>query len=595
MIGNDFIITIKPTDLNIPNTSFIDFTNCEKILKDHYNIPEIKLLQLEIKNKDNKTLVNNIGYQAYDENKNVLNLSLCNDTNIKIFYLIKSNSSINISFISSFKDLNYDLFNINDPFFKDICIPYSYKKDDVVLKDRVSDFYQNYSVCDEGCTYNESNLELMIITCDCKVKENSTTNISSQELVKKDDVKKSSFFEIAKCYKLFFSWKDKMYNLGFIIFSILLLLHIPLLFFYFYKGIIDIKNYLSNEMIKYGYIKQDKNLTQVNNNNDINDKNKNLKKGKRKISKKKLKRKSKSSKKIKINSSPKHYKKNDKNIQNNNFINSNSSMNGMNISNNKIFIQINNVFKENKNINNNEIIKSNEKNQNSKSNTKIRKTGNKKKNKKRSKTSKISLMPTQGNLDNKSINNKKENNENSLVNLQLINININNRNYSQGNGFNHILNVYTFKEAIKNDMRSICRIYYIYLLAKQSIFYAFLFRSPLEVFSLRLLLLIFIFANDLALNALFYFDDKISEKYRYAKGLFLFAFSNNITVILLSTLISFIFWALFSKLNNATNSIRKVFRNEEEKMKNNKNYVVNTTRKEEIRKEIENILKNYKI
>ena len=144
-------------------------------------------------------------------------------------------------------------------------------------------------------------------------------------------------------------------------------------------------------------------------------------------------------------------------------------------------------------------------------------------------------------------------------------------------------------------MRSICRIYYIYLLAKQSIFYAFLFRSPLEVFSLRLLLLIFIFANDLALNALFYFDDKISEKYRYAKGLFLFAFSNNITVILLSTLISFIFWALFSKLNNATNSIRKVFRNEEEKMKNNKKYVVNTTRKEEIRKEIENILKNYKI
>ena len=27
----------------IPNTSFIDFTSCEKILKDHYNISEIKL------------------------------------------------------------------------------------------------------------------------------------------------------------------------------------------------------------------------------------------------------------------------------------------------------------------------------------------------------------------------------------------------------------------------------------------------------------------------------------------------------------------------------------------------------------------------
>ena len=281
-------------------------------------------------------------------------------------------------------------------------------------------------------------------------------------------------------------------------------------------------------------------------------------------------------------------------------INSNSSsMNRMNMSDNKIFVQINNIINENKNINNNEINKSTGINKKTKKNKKNGKMGNKRKSKKRSKSSKISLMPTQGNLDNQinnqNISNEKGNKKTSLINLQLININVNNRNYSQGDGSNHILNVYTFNEAIKNDMRSICRIYYIYLLAKQSIFYAFLFRSPLEVFSLRLLLLIFIFANDLALNALFYFDDKISEKYRYAKSLFLFAFSNNITVILLSTLISFIFWVLFAKLNNATNSIRKIFRTEEEKMNNDKKYVVSDNRKKEIQKEIENILKKYKI
>ena len=288
MVGKDFTTTIKPTDLNIPNTSFIDFSSCEKILRNHYNISEdriIKILQLEIMNDDDSSLINNIGYQAYDDNKNVLNLSLCNDTNIKIFYLIKSNSSINISFISSFRDLNYDLLNINDSFFKDICISYSDKKNDVVLKDRVTDFYQNYSVCDEGCSYNESNLELMIITCDCKVKENLTSNISSLDLIKKDDIKKSSIFEIAKCYKLFFSWENKINNIGFIIFSLLLLSHIPLIFLYFYKGLFSIKNYLSNEMIKYGYI------TNANNNIDLNGKKKtNSKKGKRKKGKKKLKK-----------------------------------------------------------------------------------------------------------------------------------------------------------------------------------------------------------------------------------------------------------------------------------------------------------------
>ena len=98
-------------------------------------------------------------------------------------------------------------------------------------------------------------------------------------------------------------------------------------------------------------------------------------------------------------------------------------------------------------------------------------------------------------------------------------------------------------------MRSICQIFYIFLLSKQVGFHAFLFRSPLEPFSLRLCLLIFIISNDLALNSFFYLDDKISEKYRYAKNIFLFAFNNNLTVILLSTLIGFLFLTLFTKSN----------------------------------------------
>ena len=180
----------------------------------------------------------------------------------------------------------------------------------------------------------------------------------------------------------------------------------------------------------------------------------------------------------------------------------------------------------------------------------------------------------------------------------MININVNKkRNDSYKiNGSNHVLNVYTnFQEAIRNDMRSICRIYYIYLLTKQAIFHAFLYRSPLELFPLRFCLLLFIISSDLALNALFYFDDKISEKYRYAKSLFLFAFSNNLTVILLSTFIGFVLLTLFTKLSNATNNIRNIFINEEEKLKNVKGYIVTNQRKKEIQKEIGVILKKYKI
>ena len=96
------------------------------------------------------------------------------------------------------------------------------------------------------------------------------------------------------------------------------------------------------------------------------------------------------------------------------------------------------------------------------------------------------------------------------------------------------------------------------------------------------------------MNSIFYFDDKISEKYRYAKNLFLFALSNNLTVVLLSTFIGFVFLTFFTKLINSTNVLREVFKKEEEKMKANKKYKVTDERKKEIIKEIEKILKKHK-
>ena len=109
-------------------------------------------------------------------------------------------------------------------------------------------------------------------------------------------------------------------------------------------------------------------------------------------------------------------------------------------------------------------------------------------------------------------------------------------------------------------------------------------------------------STDLALNSFFYLDDIISKKYKYAQNLFLFTFSNNITIILLSAFIGFIFMTLFTNLSNSTNSIRDVFRKEEKKIKkikkvekkNIKN-IINNKRKKEIINEIENILKKHKI
>ena len=104
MKGDDYTVMIRPTNSSpILSSTHVDFEPCEKILRDHYNIPNsriITFLQLEIGNLDSQSVVNQVGYQAFDDEQKPLNLSLCNNTNIQIFYLIKSNSYLDISFIS---------------------------------------------------------------------------------------------------------------------------------------------------------------------------------------------------------------------------------------------------------------------------------------------------------------------------------------------------------------------------------------------------------------------------------------------------------------------------------------------------------------
>ena len=211
----------------------------------------------------------------------------------------------------------------------------------------------------------------------------------------------------------------------------------------------------------------------------------------------------------------------------------------------------------------------------------------------RKKIENITFLPTQ---DVQDMTNKNEKNKN-INSFSIMNIDLNlihNKNYIPPES-HIILNNYTFEEAIKYDKRQICEVFYIFALSKQIIFHTFLYRSPIELFPLRLCLFVFIISSDLSLNALFYFNDNISKKYRYSKNVFLFAFSDNITVIILSTFVGFILLTLLSKLSNTTNAIREVFIKEEEKIKKEKTYTVTEERKNVILNEIDQVLKKYKI
>ena len=571
---------------------------------------------MEIDKKDEKSLINTIEYQVYD-NKTVLDLSLCNNSKIQVFHSIKDSSLININSISSFKDSGIDIFNIKDSFFNDICQPYSDSKNDIILEDRIKDIYMNYSLCEEGCNYNEINTHYMTISCDCHIKTHLTTNQTSVKLTQFDDIKIESNFGIIKCFNLVFSFQGKLKNIGFWIFLFLVLIKISLLILYFSKGIKPIKEYLIKEMVKYGYIKRyDRNkiLKKKENKNDgiikkgisknINNRKKNsFTKKKNKINfppfkKEKNKKKDINDKnKDNIEKIDKKVKTGKKSIKSNKLMDNSSIIEISDKKDRHIIKDINNK-KKTKKINKNSITKKkskisisikNPKLENSKEFQDIQVDSS------NNIINNINNIPTQEMKkynERKELNNKKGN---TIVDFRLININLNNiKKYTPQKSL-LILNNYTFEEAIEYDMRSICAIFFIFLLSKEPACHAFLYRSPLELFSLRLCFLIFIISNDLALNAFFYFNDNISEKYKYARNLFLFTFSNNITIILLSTLVGFIFMTLFTNLSNSVNSIRDIFRKEEEKLKKDKKYEVTKKRKEEILDEIKKILKKHKI
>ena len=454
-IGEDYNILIYPTNSTfLSSITHVNFSECETLLRNHYEIPDstiITFLQLELENENSQSLINQVEYEAYIENKTHLDLSLCNNTNIHVIYAIKNKSLIDFSIANSFKNSGIDIFNINDSFFNDICQPYSESDNDMILEDRIKDIYQNYSLCEIGCNYNKIDLENMTISCKCKIKDNISLVITPLNLEKTEG--SSTNFEVIKCYKLVFSLKGKLKNFGFLIFLLLIIIHIPFLFYYFSIGIRRIKIYIIEEMKKYGYIKDKKNK-----NNNFKRKKRNSKTMKSKIVHTKIIRNNKKKNKTKLS------------IKKIRVINNSSLINIMKSSdreitsdkNNDKSTKINNIIGQRKSIKNNKkkTIKMKKKHKNSKLNLiKVNKNLNKKN---------FSHITT-ANISEDGV---KNNNANKF---SLINIDLNlyrHKQYIPPNS-HIILDNYTFQEAIKFDLRELCEIFYIFALSKQILFHTF--------------------------------------------------------------------------------------------------------------------------
>ena len=547
--GNDFLIKISPINYNQykESSTYINFLDCEKTLRNRNNLQlddNLTVVIIEINKNKDKALTQQIEYEVFYNTKE-LDLSVCNNDKIEIYYDVKNSSLIDVEKVLKYSNLGIDIFNINSPFFNDICYPYYENNSDMILKDRISIIYQNYSVCDDNCEYEKFNLETLLITCKCSIKNQIETEIKPlrYDYILLDLITNSSL-GVIKCYNLVFNFNNKMENFGFIILTFLVICQIPIYIHYFVYSTNSINIYILSEMKKYDYIAGIYNPI----------KKRSIKKNNKKNSDKfnifeKVKEKANTSSKINIKYNPKM--KLIRNI-------------------NKLSIKQINVF--NKSINVSKI-----KAFNKKRNQSIKRKSSK--NLKRN----IYLKEETNNYANKK-------------DYYLIQLSANNSKNNNPLESKKYLDNYTFEEAIKFDKRNFSKIYYICLITKESTMNLFLLNCPMELTSLRICIYIFSISCDLSLNTIFYFNDNISDKFYYnEKKEYLFTILNNFSISFISTFFSLTSIIVLQLLTNSKNEVEDLFRKEEKKMREDNKYIVNKKKRKEILFEIYEINKKLKI
>ena len=565
--GNNYIININIIDSQkFENSStYIDFSSCENKLRTFYNINEDKILilfKMEINKNNSQSLINQVEYAIFDENNKMLDLSICSKEEIKIYYNIINSSVLNSSYISYFKNLGIDVFNINDRFFNDICYPYSEHGSDMILRDRIKYYFQNYSLCDFNCEYEYIDIENMRILCNCQVKTRINTEIEEPTYNKIIlDVFKDTQIWVIKCYKLVFNLNKKN-NIGFWIFLILISIHLPFIINYIIFKDKLLKIYIKEKIIIFKNFKIFNPL-----------KKKNLEKGKE-IYKKNYILGMKYLKDINYKS---YGKLND------------SSITRRRINNNISLKNNSNSLKSNENIN---IIITND------NNDSFRINKNKKKkimkdilnlnylndyftlNKYNVKFNTLAnfnnnmnfelINMTQNNYNNTypDLNFKFKNVHSLFFALKKNNNNIKTINNNYKNAINKFLldsNLYydNYQEAIKYEKRNFIKIFYSMLKLKVKLIKIFFYKSKIELKCIYIILVIFTYSCNFFLNSLFYFSDKISDKYHYkGNDIYKFTLVNNISICLISTFISTFIVSLFTFLANSKKEILNVFKTE---------------------------------
>ena len=224
----------EKNDENNINATTINLGDCEKILKEIYNISNNKALFMKkIEVHQEGMMIPKIEYDVYYKLNSTklikLNLSYCSNAKIDISIPVKINK----------KDI--DKYNSSSGYYNDICyVTTSDSGTDIILKDRKNEFIDNNkTLCQENCYLSEYNNNK--VKCSCDVKESSSMfrniKIDKAKLYENFiDIKNIANINILICFKVLFSKNGLIKNYGTYSLMIIIAIHfIIIIIFYLAK------------------------------------------------------------------------------------------------------------------------------------------------------------------------------------------------------------------------------------------------------------------------------------------------------------------------------------------------------------------------
>ena len=239
-------------DLNNNQMSIFNLSNCETLLKSHYNISNnSSLIILKYEKITGIGSEKSIQYEIYNPNNyQKLDLTICKNNGIDISFPIDIEEEITLLY-NNLKEEGYDLFDISNKFYFDICTPFTAENGaDVLLQDRLYYFFSkivNLTTCPSNCKYSTFSIDTKYLYCQCEV-NNNYIDIENSELFlgkllydTSNYVLKYTSYKTLRCYKLVFNSKYFAKNAGSIIILIIILIDIGFIIFFSIKGLTPFK------------------------------------------------------------------------------------------------------------------------------------------------------------------------------------------------------------------------------------------------------------------------------------------------------------------------------------------------------------------